>query len=54
MSEIAGKSLHALTTIDALGEADVVCICVGIPSKSVGTADLTYVLMAAMHLGEAL
>lgn len=52
ISRTVGKSLFATTDYSAVSEADIIFICVGTPSKSDLTADLTYVKSAAAQIGK--
>lgn len=54
VGRMAGKFLFATDRYDGIGEADVVFICVGTPSKANGTADLSYVRQAASSIGRML
>lgn len=49
-----GKTLFATSSYDVVNDADVVFIGVGTPSKADGTADLTYIELAAKSIGEYL
>lgn len=49
-----GKTLFASTSYDVVIDADVIFIGVGTPSKADGTADLTYIKLAAKSIGENL
>jgi UDPglucose 6-dehydrogenase len=51
---VAGRSLHAVSSYEAIKEANVVFICVGTPSKADGTADLTYIKMVAKSIGQTI
>ncbi|KRE97110.1 nucleotide sugar dehydrogenase [Paenibacillus sp. Soil766] len=47
-----GRSLFATTDYGVIYHADVVFIGVGTPSKADGTADLTYIRLAAQSIGQ--
>src|SRR5215475_11135536 len=54
-SMVASGKLRATTdTDDAIGNSDVTLICVGTPSNSNGSLDLTYVKRVCEQIGERL
>jgi len=51
LQQHVGIKLHATTEFDSISSSDIILICVGTPSKSDGSIDLSYIKSACLSIG---
>jgi UDPglucose 6-dehydrogenase len=54
LKQYTGKNLRASTRFDTITSSDIVFVCVGTPSKSDGSADLSFIESASVSIGTSL